>query len=69
MKEIINEGETGLLFKPGDPDDLAVKVRWAVEHPEEMHRMGENAGVEYVKKYSPEVNYQQLMRIYESVIQ
>ena len=48
MNENVSENETGLLFKPGDPDDLAGKVRWAVEHPEEMHRMGENAGVEYV---------------------
>jgi len=69
LHEIVSENETGLLFKPGDPDSLAGKVRWAVEHPEEMLRMGENAGVEYIQKYSSEVNYKQLMRIYESVIQ
>lgn len=29
MLEMIAEGKTGLLFHPGDADDLAHKIRWA----------------------------------------
>ncbi len=28
MAEIVKDGETGLLFRPGDPIDLAEKVKW-----------------------------------------
>ena len=69
MAEIINDGQTGLLFTPGDADDLAAKVRWAWEHPEEMRRMGEAARREYEEKYTPERNFEMLMDIYHQAIE
>jgi glycosyltransferase involved in cell wall biosynthesis len=68
MAEIVEEGHTGLLFRPGDPEDLAAKVRWAVEHPEDMDRMGQDARQMYVEKYTPEKNYQMLVDIYDRAI-
>lgn len=64
LAEIVQDGVTGLLFTPGRPDDLAAKVRWAADHPEELRRMGANARREYEAKYTPETNYRQLMDIY-----
>lgn len=64
LAELVDDGRTGLLFEPGDPGDLARKLRWAETHPKEMRRMGEAAHVEYELKYSPEKNYAQLMDIY-----
>ncbi len=32
-----------LYFHSADPDDLRQKLTWALAHPEEMHRMGQNA--------------------------
>src|SRR5690606_22069416 len=64
MAEIIENGVTGLLFESGNAADLAAKVCWAVEHPEEMRRMGENARREYETKYTSERNYELLMQIY-----
>ncbi len=68
MPELIDDGVTGLLFRPGDPADLAAKVRWAVDHPDEMRVMGANARRVYEHKYTPEANYRQLMAIYEEAI-
>lgn len=68
MAEIIQDGVTGLLFNPGDPEDLAKKVRWLWERPEECQRMGENARREYEQKYTPERNYQLLMDIYQKTV-
>ena len=65
MVEIVEDGVTGLHFTPGNSEDLAAKVRWAEAHPEEMRRMGANARRAYEEKYTPEVNYRQLMAIYE----
>jgi glycosyltransferase involved in cell wall biosynthesis len=68
MAEIVDEGQTGLLFNPGDPEDLADKVRWAVDHPDVMCCMGKSARGVYVERYTPEKNYQILLDIYERAI-
>ena len=68
MAEIVEDGVTGLHFKPGDAADLAAKVRWAVEHPAEMREMGRRARQVYEQKYTPEVNYRQLMAIYDAAL-
>ena len=64
MAEIVKNAETGLLFNPGDPTDLATKVEWLWNHPEESARMGGNARREYEEKYNPIRNYQMLLDIY-----
>jgi len=68
MAEIVEDGVTGLHFAPCDAEDFARKVRWANDHPEDMHRMGRQARLVYEEKYTPEVNYRQLMAIYQDAI-
>lgn len=69
LPDLVEEGKTGLLFAPGDAADLAVKLRWAGEHPEAMLEMGRNARLKYEAGFTPASNYQQLMTIYEEAIQ
>ena len=69
MSELIDDGVTGLHFQPGDPADGAAKVRWAAEHPLDMHRMGDNARRIYEDHYTPDRNYRQLMAIYDEAAQ
>lgn len=64
MAEIVEDGKTGLHFRSGDREDLAAKVEWAWNHPEEMDHMGRAARAEYEAKYTPERNYKMLMGIY-----
>lgn len=68
IAEVITDRHTGLHFTPGDAADLAEKVRWAREHPEEMAAMGRNARREYEDKYTAEKNYLMLMKIYQEVV-
>jgi glycosyltransferase involved in cell wall biosynthesis len=68
MAELIEDGRTGLLFAPGDADDLAQKITWAERHPEAMRAMGENARRVYEANYTPEINYRQLIAIYQQAI-
>ncbi len=65
MRELIEDGVTGLHFQSGDPADLAAKVRWAAENPSDMRRMGENARRAYEDNYTPESNYRRLMAVYD----
>jgi glycosyltransferase involved in cell wall biosynthesis len=62
------DGRIGLLFNPGDANDLATKVEWAWSHEKEMQEMGKAARREFELKYTAERNYEMLMGIYERVI-
>jgi glycosyltransferase involved in cell wall biosynthesis len=68
LAEIIKDGRTGLLCQPGEAEDLATKVLWAYHHPEEMRMMGANARRVYEEKYSPSVNFEQLVKIYKAAV-
>jgi len=69
MADIIKDGETGLLFTPGDADDLARKVKWLLNNPLKAQELGENARRTFLEKYTPEQNYAELMAIYEDSIE
>ncbi|HEX5538638.1 MAG TPA: glycosyltransferase, partial [Methylophilaceae bacterium] len=69
MAELVRNGETGLLFEPGDAADLAAKMQWADANPEAMQRMGQAARAEYEARYTSETNFNQLMAIYADAIQ
>lgn len=69
MAELIEEKENGLLFEPGNPQDLAAKVAWAIAHPNTIQSMGYQARQTYEALYTPEQNYRQLMKIYRAVAQ
>ncbi len=69
MREMVDHGRTGLLFRPGDADDLARTVRWAVDHPAELAAMRIEARREYEAKYTPERNYSMLMEIYRAAME
>lgn len=65
LAELINPGQNGLQFRPGDAEDLAAKIKWALAHPEELAQMGQRAYADFKEKYTPEKNYHQLINIYK----
>lgn len=68
LAELIDDGVTGLLFESGNPADLASKMQWALQNPDKMRQMGQNALALYQAKYTPNQNYAQLIAIYEAAI-
>lgn len=68
MATLIQDGETGLLFNPGDAGDLATKLVWAQAHPDAMRVMGEAARREYESKYTPMRNLDMLLAIYRKAM-
>ena len=63
---IIEHEKTGLHFKAGDPEDLAEKIKMFVKI--NTNPFYENARKTYLKKYTPDKNYEQLVSIYEEVM-
>jgi glycosyltransferase involved in cell wall biosynthesis len=65
---MVANGVTGLLFDPGNSNDLAAALTWSLTHPVELEHMGKRARQEFEEKYTPARNYQTLMEIYRGVL-
>lgn len=61
---MIEDGKTGLLFESDNSEDMAAKMIWALEHPQEVNTMILNAQGE-VQKYSWSNVKPLLFKIYE----
>jgi len=68
LAEIVRENKTALLFEPGNPKDLALKMKWMIENEDACIEMGRNARREFEAKYTAERNFEMLMGIYEKVV-
>jgi glycosyltransferase involved in cell wall biosynthesis len=68
LAELVQDGITGLLFEPGNAQDLADKLRWAQANSEHMAAMGRNARALYEAEFTAERNYAQLLAIYNDAI-
>lgn len=66
--DLVEDGVTGLFFRPGDPADLAERINWAGSHPAEMAEMGRRARREYEARYSAEANYVALIEVYRAAL-
>jgi glycosyltransferase involved in cell wall biosynthesis len=65
IAEIIEHGRTGLHFNPGDPLDLAAQVDWLLSHPTQIQSMRQAARAEFEQRYTANINYTQLLDIYQ----
>lgn len=68
IKSIIKDKYNGILFEPGNHKDLINKVEWILNNPKICDQIALNANNEFYKKYSSEVNYKQLIDVYEKAI-
>ena len=65
--EIVDNGRTGVLFRSGDPANLAAAARRLWQQPSESRAMGAKARAEFLSKYTAEDNYARLMNLYARV--
>lgn len=68
MKEIIKPGKTGFHFSKGSIESLISVLDMALSY-EKYASLAVNARLDYVENYTDVANYEQLMKIYESVIE
>jgi glycosyltransferase involved in cell wall biosynthesis len=67
MQELVEEGVTGFCFPPGNIDAL---IAGTLRFPtgEDYERMRTNCRNLFLRKFTPEINYAQLMEIYARAI-
>jgi len=68
MAAIVDDGRTGLHFKPGDPVDLAATVRRILGESLELARMRQAARRKFEQNYTADSNHKTLMTIYEKAL-
>jgi glycosyltransferase involved in cell wall biosynthesis len=64
IAEVIGDGRTGRLCRPGDALELAGVVEQLFDDERTLQEMGRCARAEYEDKYTPARHYAQLMRTY-----
>lgn len=69
LAEIVEDGVTGLLFEPGNPEELAEKMKLLWKNPELCQKMGRAGQQKAIREYSEDVYYKRLMTIYEMTIE
>jgi glycosyltransferase involved in cell wall biosynthesis len=52
MVEVVEDGVTGFIVPPGEPQALAARIAWLKAHPEQARRMGEAARRRVLERFS-----------------
>jgi glycosyltransferase involved in cell wall biosynthesis len=65
LAEVVVDGETGVHFMPGDPNDLAEKINSLRNDRPRLAAMRRKARTLFEEKYTAEKNFFMLMGIYE----
>ena len=65
---IVQPHQTGLFFKSEDADDLAAKVRWLYDRPDQIEDMGRTARKVVESQYDSRLRYPSLEAIFKDVI-
>jgi glycosyltransferase involved in cell wall biosynthesis len=68
MAEIVDDGHTGLFFKPGDPADLAAKVQSIIANPLKLKCMRQAARRIFDQNFTADANHKILMTIYDGAM-
>jgi glycosyltransferase involved in cell wall biosynthesis len=68
IPELIDEGETGLIYEPGDHAALADRMNELWSEPAKAVDMGRRARTRAEAEYGPEAHYEKMMAIYERVM-
>jgi len=69
LAEVVEDGVTGLLFQPGNANELAEKTRYLWERPELCRTLGWSGREKCLREYSPETYYGRLMSVYRRAIE
>ena len=66
-RELVREGETGILFPPGNVEQLVAAISFLAEQPEVAANMGAEGREVVRKRHAPEEHYRKMLRLYEEL--
>ena len=66
--ELIDDGKTGLLFKPGDVNSMAEAVKTLVKNPELRSALKKNGYENFLQRFTIEAHLSQLIQKYDRLL-
>ncbi len=69
VPEVVVPQQTGLLAELRDTPDLAQKIQWMLDHPEQRERMGRQAREHVVEMFATEQQIQKHVELYQRLLQ
>ena len=67
MKEIIDDRNTGLLFSPSEPEELASSMMDLLSDEKKTSRMGRNARSRVMKRFTWKLAADRVRKVYTSI--
>ncbi len=68
METLVEHGQTGRHFVPGDVSDLVRQVEWMVSHPDDWAAMRHASRRAFEGEFTAEANYRRTIQIFERAI-
>lgn len=68
LNSLIKDKFNGILFEPGNANDLTSKIKWALKNTDKCEIIIKNAFIDFNKKYSEEINYKMLFNAYKQSV-
>jgi glycosyltransferase involved in cell wall biosynthesis len=69
IRELVVDGETGLLFSPGSSEDLIAKVNYSMSNTDFLRSWGYQSRKIFEEKYSAKIGYKNLEKIFNLIKQ
>jgi len=69
VPEFVEDGVDGFLFEPGDPTDLAEKIKYLFRKPLLVKKMGIAGRLKIESRFLSETYYPRLLKIYQRLLQ
>jgi glycosyltransferase involved in cell wall biosynthesis len=66
-RELVDDGETGLLYEPGNVTQLAEKIRYLADQPQLADAMGASGRRIVETRHTPECHYAAMTEVYEQL--
>lgn len=67
--EIVKNGETGLVYQYGNPEDLRDKIQWYMDHREEgLGTIALHGQIDACKRFTSDINAVDIYNLYERVL-
>jgi len=64
LPELIDDGVDGLLFEPGNADELRDRITTLISNPKRADTMGDAGRAKLDRRFGPEIHYHELIRAY-----
>lgn len=66
--ELIEDGRSGVVVQPGDPQAIARSIQWLFQNPEDRKAMGHRAREKIASDFPIEATIEQTLQLYESCL-